>query len=157
MHLQIYNIPFKNYILSYMMKKFIFYSCPKTDRHIVRGKYESLGWDPFPWPSPPSMQIAGINIRTVAWRIGPGQALACSPMQGWLGRMKSWHALSCRVAGLDGACAVILIYSCSPSSPPPYLPNCIRCRIKVKGTVAWDFCPLVLFINQPYLDPCLLY
>ncbi len=27
----------------------------------------------------------------------------------------------------------------------------------LKGTVAWDFCPLVLIINRPNLGLCLLY
>jgi hypothetical protein len=27
----------------------------------------------------------------------------------------------------------------------------------IKGKVAWDFCPLVLFSNRPRLAPCLLY
>ncbi len=27
----------------------------------------------------------------------------------------------------------------------------------VKGTIAWDFCTLVLFINRPHLGTCLLY
>ncbi len=27
----------------------------------------------------------------------------------------------------------------------------------IKGTGAWDFCPLVLFSNRPRLAPCLLY
>jgi hypothetical protein len=30
-------------------------------------------------------------------------------------------------------------------------------NIYIKGTAAWDFCPLVLFINRPHWGPCLLY
>ncbi len=30
-------------------------------------------------------------------------------------------------------------------------------QVNIKGTVAWDFCPLVFFINRPYLGPCLLH
>jgi hypothetical protein len=30
-------------------------------------------------------------------------------------------------------------------------------RNKIKGTVAWDFCALVLFSLRPHLGPCLLY
>ncbi len=33
----------------------------------------------------------------------------------------------------------------------------IKMNCSFKGTVAWDFCPLVLFINRPNLGLCLLY
>jgi hypothetical protein len=36
--------------------------------------------------------------------------------------------------------------------------NMIFLRIfLLKGTVAWDFCPLVFFSNWPHLGPCLLH
>jgi hypothetical protein len=81
------------------------------------------------------------------------------------------YSALCCVENVGEKVTVVYWQLHSVAAAPPILPHapvffcCLqfilniqeRFSLNVKGTVAWDFCPLVLFSNRPHLGPCLLY
>jgi hypothetical protein len=79
-----------------------------------------------PWTLP-----TGINIRTAAWRNGPGEVMMCTPSHGGQSQAKCWRILHRRAGQARGSVCCYTYLSLSSFLPPSYL---LKLQSELLGT-----------------------